>query len=599
MRLVFIIFKQYPWQTVTMLLALFLSGLAEGIGISAMLPLLAIALGSLKGESGAAAKKATPAEEIIRDIFDAIGVTPTLEILLLFILAAMLLKCLLVWIANRRVGYTVAHLTTKLRLQMLRAYIVARWEFFLSQPIGKLATAMSAEANRTAKAYAAGVSIIVVVIHTIFYVVVAMLVSWKATLIALAGGTFFWYPLNRFVKKAKRAGRRQVKLKKSMAAEFVDSMQSIKPLKAMGREDRSETVLVAKTKKLRKALKKEVVSKQSLSAFQEAIKVTFMLTGVYLTVVIWNLAPTAVMILILLLGRIMGKLSKVQKDYQRIGLLESGYWSMMETYEFAQKMHEPKLGDLKPKLQQAIRLEGVTFAYSKNSILKNVSLIFPAGELTAIVGKSGAGKTTIVDLVIGLLRPQEGEVLVDDVPLEKIDLNRWRRMIGYVPQETLLLQDSIYKNVTLGDPDITKREAEEALRKAGVWEFVKSMRKGMRSTVGQRGLMLSGGQRQRIAIARALVRKPKLLVLDEATTALDPENEAAICQTLRKLRGEITILAISHQPAVLEVADRGYRVKDERVKPVNVSLRTSAHSEAVNIDVNHESRPGSAAEKAI
>jgi ATP-binding cassette subfamily C protein len=596
MRLVFIIFRQYPWQTVIMLLALMLSGVAEGIGISAILPLLAIVLGGINGKSGATP---TPAEEIIRDIFDTIGLTPTLEFLLICILVAMLLKCALVWFANKRAGYTVAHLMTKLRLQILRAYIVARWEFFLKQRIGKLSAALGSEANRTAKAYAAGVSIIVVIIHTVVYIALAIMVSWKATLIALVFGTFFWYPLNRFVKKAKRAGRRQVKLKKSMTSEFVDSMQSIKPLKAMAREDRAETILVAKTKKIRKALQKEIVSKESLSAFQEAIKVTFMLLGIYVAIAIWNMAPTTVMVLVLLLGRIMGKLNKIQKQYQQMVILESAYWSMMDTFEAAQKMREPKLGDRKPELQEAIRLEGVTFAYSKHRILADASLEFPAGEITAIVGPSGAGKTTILDLVIGLLRPQKGEVWIDDLPLKQIDLNQWRGMIGYVPQETLLLHDSILINVTLGDPSITEREAEEALRKAGVWEFVKSMRKGMRSTVGQRGLMLSGGQRQRIAIARAIVRKPKLLVLDEATTALDPENEAAICQTLGKLRGEITILAISHQSAVLEVADRGYRVEDGQVRPVIVSSTINTNLKEVRIDAEDESPSGSAIEKAL
>jgi ATP-binding cassette subfamily C protein len=295
----------------------------------------------------------------------------------------------------------------------------------------------------------------------------------------------------------------------------------------------------------------------------------------------------------------MGKLSKIQSQYQQIAIFQSGYWSMMETLKFAQKMREQKLGDRKPELKKSIRLEGVTFAYPKNSVFDNVSLVFPAGEVTAIVGPSGAGKTTIVDLVIGLLRPQKGEIWVDDLPLEKVDLKQWRRMIGYVPQETLLLHDSIFMNVTLGDPDITEQEVEEALRKAEIWEFVKTRRKGMRSSVGQRGLMLSGGQRQRIAIARALVRKPKLLVLDEATTALDPKNETAVCQTLRKLRGEITILAISHQPAVLEVADLAYRVKDGTVEPVDVSAATRPHSEEFNIDDDRESAPKTVIEKAL
>jgi ATP-binding cassette subfamily C protein len=572
-----------------MLLALLLSGIAEGIGISAMLPLLAIVLGGMGGKPGA---NPTPAEKVIRDIFDTVGLTPTLELLLLLILATMLMKGVLVWFANKRVGYTVAHLTAKLRLQILRAYILARWEFFLGQRIGKLSAAMGGEANRTAKAYAAGVSIVVIVIHTMVYIGVAFMVSWKAALIALAVGTFFWYPLNRFVKKARRAGRRQTKLLKSMSSYFVDSIQSIKPLKAMAREDRAETILVAKTKKIRKALQKEIISKESLSAFQEGIKVTFMLLGIYVTVAIWGMEPTTVMVLILVLGRIMGKLSKIQKQYQQLGILESAYWSMMDTFESAQKMREKNLGDRKPDLQQAIRLEGVTFAYSKNKILDDGSLVFPAGEITAIVGPSGAGKTTIVDLVIGLLRPQKGEVWIDDLPLKRVDLNQWRGMIGYVPQETLLLHDSILINVTLGDPNITEQEAEAALRKAGVWEFVEAMPKGINSSVGQRGLMLSGGQRQRIAIARAIVRKPKLLVLDEATTALDPKTETAICQTLRKLRGEITILAISHQTAVLEVADRAYRIQGGAVIPADVPSTVGLNVEEADIDSEQELQAG-------
>jgi ATP-binding cassette subfamily C protein len=152
--------------------------------------------------------------------------------------------------------------------------------------------------------------------------------------------------------------------------------------------------------------------------------------------------------------------------------------------------------------------------------------------------------------------------------LEKIDLKKWRRMIGYVPQETLLLHDSILMNVTLGDKDLTAEDIEGALRAAGAWEFVSILPQGMHSVVGERGQKLSGGQRQRIAIARALAHKPKLLILDEATTALDPESEAAICETMQKLGGKITILAISHQPALLKVADQAYRLQNKTVVPI-------------------------------
>jgi len=133
-------------------------------------------------------------------------------------------------------------------------------------------------------------------------------------------------------------------------------------------------------------------------------------------------------------------------------------------------------------------------------------------------------------------------------------------MIGYVPQETVLLHDSVRNNVTLGDPELTEADAVAALTAAGIWDLVRDLPEGLDTVVGERGGKLSGGQRQRVAIARALVHRPRLLILDEATSALDPETEAAICRTLENLRGELTIVAISHQSPLVDVADRVYRI---------------------------------------
>jgi ATP-binding cassette subfamily C protein len=195
-------------------------------------------------------------------------------------------------------------------------------------------------------------------------------------------------------------------------------------------------------------------------------------------------------------------------------------------------------------------------------VLCGVSLEIPAGSFTTLVGFSGAGKTTIVDLVIGLLRPQQGRVRIDGWPLDELDRHAWRRRIGYVPQENLLLHDSVLRNVTLGDASLSEADAERALRAAGVWDVVRQMDGGMHASVGERGARLSGGQRQRIMIARALVHRPRLLVLDEATSALDPVSASSLAQTLRGLRGHMTVLAISHQPDLIDAADRVYRMED-------------------------------------
>ncbi len=263
---------------------------------------------------------------------------------------------------------------------------------------------------------------------------------------------------------------------------------------------------------------------------------------------------------------------------------ETAYWSLQDTLQTAKSEHEEIGGDRTPELKQAIHLENVTFAYDDHRVLQNVSLNFPKGRIITIVGPSGSGKTTLVDLVTGLLRPQQGEVWIDDVPLAEVNLRSWRRMIGYIPQETILLHDTVLNNVTVGDPDLSAADAQEALRAAGAWEFVNSMPQAMQSMVGERGGKLSGGQRQRIAIARAMVHKPKLLILDEATSGLDPESEAAVCDTLQQLRGELTILAISHQSALVKIADKAYRIQDGKI----LQTENTSESDLPTADIDAE-----------
>jgi ATP-binding cassette subfamily C protein len=177
----------------------------------------------------------------------------------------------------------------------------------------------------------------------------------------------------------------------------------------------------------------------------------------------------------------------------------------------------------------------------------------------------------VVDLIVGLLTPQSGDILVDDAPLGEVDLRLWRESIGYVPQELLLLHDTLHNNVTLGDDSIAPEQVLAALRAAGAGSFVNDLPEGVDTVVGERGSRLSGGQRQRIALARALVRNPRLLVLDEVTTALDPVTEAEVCETLASLKGKVTILSISHQPALADVADRVYHLANGQLQLVRES----------------------------
>ena len=211
------------------------------------------------------------------------------------------------------------------------------------------------------------------------------------------------------------------------------------------------------------------------------------------------------------------------------------------------------------------------FLTARRHILQSVNVEIPANQLTVLQGPSGAGKTTLIDLIIGLHRPQAGTVMIGDAPLGDVDIPAWRRQIGYVPQELHLLHTTIRDNVALGDPTISDERIVEALTLAGVGELLQR-KEGLDAWVGELGSKLSGGQRQRISIARALVARPKLLILDEVTSALDPDNERAIVESITALKGKYTIVAITHRPAWTHAADRLYFIANKTAKLVHPVL---------------------------
>ncbi len=568
MRLLITLVRDYPLRSAVMLFALLLAGLLEGIGFSMLLPLLDLVVNKQPASHTVAhhaMNSGSNLERMLAGLFSALNITPTIGILLLIFIGTIVLKSVLMFVAKKQVGYTVARVATDLRLALLHALIATRWMYYLNQPIGTLTNSMATEAGRASKAYLNAILMAAEFFQVVVYTILAFLVSFKATLIAMVAGSVIIFILKRFIRKARRAGIKQTDLLKSLLAFMTDRLQSIKPLKAMAREDLADFVLRKKTAGLNRALQKQVLNKELRRAFQEPLAMVFLSIGLYVMLEKLHMPLSSMLVLAFLISRLLSRLNKLQERYQLVAIFESAFWSMRDTIEEIERHKEPLLGDKVPSLQDGIFLKNISFSYDDKEVLKDVSLEIPAGKITTIVGPSGAGKTTIIDLVTGLIRPQKGEVWIDNLPLAQIDLIAWRRMIGYVPQDFLLLNDTVLTNVTLGDQDLSDADVIDALKAAGAWDFVQALPSGLKTTVGEHGGKLSGGQRQRIAIARALVNKPRLLILDEATTGLDPKTEKAICNTLKNLRGRLTILTVSHQPALLEIADMAYRVEKGRV----------------------------------
>jgi len=219
-------------------------------------------------------------------------------------------------------------------------------------------------------------------------------------------------------------------------------------------------------------------------------------------------------------------------------------------------------------LDRSLQLRGVSYAYpgEPRKALDGISLEIRNGEVVGLVGKSGAGKTTLVDVLLGLLRPQEGDILTDGISV--LDRHEdWRRLIGYIPQSIYLTDDTIRRNVAFGleDKDIDDTTVQRSLAAAQLTEFVDGLKQGLETTVGERGVRLSGGQRQRIGIARALYRDPQLLVLDEATSALDVETESAVNEAIRRLGKSRTLIVIAHRLTTVRDCDRLYLIDEGKV----------------------------------
>ena len=210
-----------------------------------------------------------------------------------------------------------------------------------------------------------------------------------------------------------------------------------------------------------------------------------------------------------------------------------------------------------------VRLDDVTFTYGKkNPVLTNLSLEFPARKTTALVGPSGGGKSTILNLLMRLYDPTEGRVLIDGQDIKGATFTSLRDRISFVGQDTFLFSSTVRENIRYSRPDATDEEVETAARDANAHDFIEALDEGYDTEVGENGIFLSGGQRQRIAIARAILRKSEILLLDEATSALDASSEALVKEALSRLTANTTTIVIAHRLSTILEADRVHVIND-------------------------------------
>src|SRR5262249_22339453 len=279
----------------------------------------------------------------------------------------------------------------------------------------------------------------------------------------------------------------------------------------------------------------------------------------YFSTTFTQLRSTELLLFLFIFTRFLPRISSIQANWLYVLQMLPSFAAWKRLRDQFLQAQEPGWPESPRRLpfHKEIRFEGVSFAYGEkcqHAALRDVNLVIPAGQTMAFCGRSGAGKTTLADILMGLIRPSAGRLLIDNTLLEGENLHHWRRSVGYVPQEPFLFNETVRANLLWAQPGATEQDLRAALHASAAEEFVDQLPSGLDTLVGDRGVRLSGGERQRLTMARALLGQPSILVLDEATSSLDTENERLIQKAIHRLHGQLTVVGIAHRPSTVRKA---------------------------------------------
>jgi ATP-binding cassette, subfamily C, bacterial len=559
MKNIFRIFFTAPKTNPALVLGcLVVAAFVEAFGIGALVPMISTI-------SGDASAKPNLLTDAIKAGFSNLGIEASAGNLIMFVTGLIALKSVLVFCALAYAAATVTRLTNWLRKRIVSTFFGARWGYVSGQRAGRFSNALGLEAGMAGEAYYYSAHFIAYLIQAMTYCTVAVLVNWRVAIVALAAGGITAAVLGGLIRMSRKASRRLLDNTASLTVLQADIMSNLKPLKTMDRLGPMEALIDATLRRMKKAAFK--ASAASLGVFHGSDAISTLLIGAsaYFTLVMLKMPFAELVVLGVVFMQVTLSINKLQKYLQVMQRVEPAHRKIEALISETDGESESHAGRTPAEIGSGIRFEDVTFAHAEKPVVRNASFDIPAGSITVVMGPSGAGKTTLIDLLTGLNTPDSGRILIGAVPLSETDISSWRRMIGYVPQELNLLHDSVRSNITLGDGGLADSDVWQALDLAGAASFVRDMPGGLDADVGEMGGKLSGGQRQRISLARALVVKPQLLILDEVTSALDPETEREICQNIVALEGLYTIVAITHRPAWTDIATHLYKVEAGRV----------------------------------
>ena len=558
----FSLFGLYPWAMPAIVALGILSSLTEGFGISLFIPFLhGLEQPAFHSDTGI-----WLADALTR-LFSDIRPEHRLMVIAACIFGTILFKALLSFGISALFGWLDMRITHRLRSGIFEELLRVEYRFIEQSPSGKLFNTLSTETWRTSDALSTLVGLIISVCMIGVYATLLLLISWKLMLLVMGFMAVVSIIVRVLTRHVKDLGTSLTNANAMFSKRMVQAIDGMKVVRAFGRESYEQKRFDKVSARISRLLMKLMITSGLVNPLYE-ILAGGLLVYILFTTLQDPSGLTPLLVFIFVLYRLQPKIKDLDENRVSLSSLAASVKDVMSLLDRADHAY-PASGKIPCKgLKQGIRFERVFFDYgnSEKPALEDVSISIPAGKTTALVGPSGGGKSTLIKLILRLYDVTEGDIFADDHPLKELDLALWRNQIALVSQDVYLFDATVKQNIAYGRLDATTEEIIEAAQQADAHGFISQLLDGYDTEVGERGVRLSGGQQQRISMARAILRNPDILILDEATSVLDTISEHLIQDALDKLSQDCTVIIIAHRLSTIKRADHIIVLDEGRVR---------------------------------
>ncbi|MGW9526690.1 ABC transporter ATP-binding protein [Paenibacillus terrae] len=533
--------------------------LLEGLGIYMLVPMLA-AIGIFGGHAGMPILSGG-LDHFLSNIPKS-WLLPGMLLLFALLLIGQALLQRYQSILNSRIQQRFMR---SLRIDVYTSFMKAQWTFYLRQRKSDFSHVMTTELARVSQGTNLLLQLTTAVIFTLIQIALAFWLSPSLTGLVFLCGLGLFVVFRRSIRNAKQLGDRTTELSQIYFAGITDHMNGMKDIKSNLLEAANIDWFRSLTQRMEDNTTQFVRQNATTQFFHRTAAAVFVACIMFVSLQWLHVSPEKLIVLILIFSRLWPRFALIQASLEYIMSMLSAFESVTKVQQECEAFSDPSLSASTTAsvrqplyLRTGIECSGLDYRYDGTAelALRQINLFIPARGMTAIVGKSGAGKSTMVDVLMGFLRPTQGQIKMDGQVLDNELLPQWRQSFGYVSQDPFLFHATVRDNLKLADAEASEQQLWEALHFAAADGFVARLPEGLDTVIGDRGIRLSGGERQRLVLARAVLHRPPVLILDEATSALDGEHEADIQAALERMKGQMTLIVIAHRLSTIRHADQ-------------------------------------------